>query len=331
MEKKSHHYVARAYLRSFCNEDGRVCTYSKDRNGQFWFARPEAIGFENYYYSQPTPEGGRDNNRLEEGFGRFEEKWPPLVAKIGRSELDHGELISLLQFVLMHRVRVPTARDAHERVRAEWIRMAQRSLHEQGKLPPTPAGFDFDFLDQHTEVAIDPHTSIHAMVDLAKGMQRALDSAGYEILQNNSSEEFVTSDNPVVYFDPLKPENSIQPYNIDRQRMDVELFFAISPTLMLWGHSILRPQFATRGMLCKPLRELEFVRRANRLIVRFANKFVFARTDEHQALVREYASLSPVVEVTHMGSGANRMLIARSVFGKRKRKPKWTGAKDDKP
>jgi hypothetical protein len=203
--------------------------------------------------------------------------------------------------------------------------MTGRFLHEQGKLPPTPSGFDFDYIDRHTVIAIDPHTSIHAMVDLAKGMAKVIDAIGFEILENRTDQGFITSDNPVVYFDPTVSEGSVQPYNIDRLRMEIELLFPITPKLLLWGHTVLKEQFERRGTPYRVLVDEDFVRRVNRFIVRFANRFVFSEADHHAELVRRYANTSPIVKVSHIKTGARRGIVAQSVFGKREPKPKWTG------
>ena len=48
--------------------------------------------------------------------------------------------------------------------------------------------------------------SLHAMPDLAKGFSIILDQLGFEVLHNKTDVSFLTSDNPVVCFDPTVPE-----------------------------------------------------------------------------------------------------------------------------
>jgi Protein of unknown function (DUF4238) len=323
MHKKRHHYIAQTYLRHFCDNRGKVCTYSKDRGGESWFASPETIAFENRYYSQPAPDGEWDHNRLEDAFAKFESRWTPLVKKIECHEQVADGLGELLHFTLMHRVRVPTARDASERMLAEAVRMMSRHLYENGELPPLPSGIDYDHLDRDMVITIDPHRSIHAMADLAKGMARIFDAIGFEILQNETEEEFITSDNPVVYFDPTVPEHVMEPYNISRCRMDIELLFPITPKLILWGHTVLKDQFDRRGVPYGKVKDKEFVERINRNIARFAYRFVFARTSNHQTLVRKYARRSPVAAIRHIKTAKGRGIFVQHVFGKREPKPKW--------
>ena len=325
-EKKKHHFIARTYLRGFRREDGRVCVYSKDKPRQHWWAAPDAVGFENYYYSQSTPDGGQDNNRLEDFFSSIETGWPELVSKIERHEWCLEGLNQLLRFALMHRVRVPTARDAVEKILAELVRMTTRHLNDCGDLPPPPQGLTFEYLDQHLVVKIDPHKSIYAMGDLAKGAARIFRAVGFQIVRNMTNEGFITSDNPVIYFDPVVPLGSMQPYRIVANRLDVELMFPITPRLMLWGHSQQKPPSGGYVTTYRDLTDKNFVRRANVCIARFANRMIFSNQSRHQPLLEKYASLSPVISVDHVELNRGRGIVAQFVFGKRERKPKW-----DKP
>lgn len=223
IEKKKHHFIAQTYLRGFGNQHGKVCVYSKDKPAEPWWAAPETVAFEKYYYSQPTPDGGQDNNRLEDFFCSIETGWPELVSKINRREPHHGWLDQLLVFALMHRVRVPTVRDAVEKMLAELVRMFSRHLNDLGETPPPSPGYTFEFLDKNLAISIDPHRSIHAMADFAKGVTEIISAVGFRIVENKTAEGFITSDNPVVYFDPTVPQNLMQPYTISRDRMDIDV------------------------------------------------------------------------------------------------------------
>jgi hypothetical protein len=269
------------------------------------------------------PDGGQDNNRLEDFFCSIEAGWPELVSKIEHRKRCPGGLDQLLLFALMHRVRVPTARDSVERILAESVRMTARHLNDLGGLPPPPPSLTFEYLDQHLVVTIDPHKSIHAMADLAKGMNKIIHAIGFQIIENKTNEGFITSDNPVVYFDPTVPPKFMQPYDISRDRMDIELMFPITPRLMLWGHSQLKSSSGHYAASYQDLTDKAFVRRANVCAARFANRMIFSSESRHQPLVDKYAGLSPVISVRHLVSKRGRGIVAQSVFGKREPKPKW--------
>jgi hypothetical protein len=132
--------VAQTYLRGFCNPDGKVCVYLKDRPKDPWWADPDTVAFERYYYSQPLPDGGRENNRLEDFFSSLEDRWPAVISKVQNREPLGPQFQDLPSFIIMHRVRVPAARDAVEATLAESVRMTARHLNDCGELPTPPMG-----------------------------------------------------------------------------------------------------------------------------------------------------------------------------------------------
>src|SRR6266436_824482 len=81
-EKKRHHYIPITYLNKFTDNAGKVFAYRKDDAETPRHLKPSNIALERYYYSQPSPEGGRDNNTLENFFGTIESAWNPLVARM---------------------------------------------------------------------------------------------------------------------------------------------------------------------------------------------------------------------------------------------------------
>ncbi len=78
IQKKRHHYTPITYLNHFADNLGRIYAYRKDDVNTPLHVRPSEIAFERYYYSQPLPDGSRDNNTLEDFFSTIETTWPPL-------------------------------------------------------------------------------------------------------------------------------------------------------------------------------------------------------------------------------------------------------------
>jgi hypothetical protein len=179
-------------------------------------------------------------------------------------------------------------------------------------------------------VSIDPHKSIHAMAEFAKGINTIINAVGFEILENRTNEGFITTDNPVIYFDPTVSSTLMQPYNINRQRMDIEFMFPITPRFMLWGHSAMRPRPGHHHTtIYQDIHDKSFVRRANIFAARFANRMSFSNEACHQPLVEKYAAMSPVAFVTHIETRTGRGIWTQHVFGKRQPKPRWK-AQDDR-
>lgn len=320
MEKKRHHYIPKAYLNFFCGSEGMVRVYPKDEPGKVFLQAPDSTGFHKYYYSQPLPEGGQDNNTLEDLFSKTEGKWPPIVERIKRKEEVNDALEDIFSFVGLQRARVPASRDATEKIDAEMVLAGVRALDAAGKLPPKPKGFE-DILDR-VQVSIDPHRSIHAMAQILKGMALVFDRIGIGALHNVTDIPFLTSDNPVVWFDPSIPEAAMQPYVLTPSG-PVVLFFPVTPQLMIYGHSSMKEGFAREGFGLGELAKRESVKAMNRQICRFAYKAVFAQAPGQERLIEKHASVSPILQTTAVQGDSGQFLLHEMVFGKRERKPKW--------
>jgi hypothetical protein len=89
------------------------------------------------------PDGGRDNNTLENFFGTIESTWNPLAARLcsaATTDFTSSEFVDLFTFLILMRVRVPAARDMVEVTLAEHVKATTRLLEQEGKLPPMPKG-----------------------------------------------------------------------------------------------------------------------------------------------------------------------------------------------
>jgi hypothetical protein len=319
--RKRHHYVPKAYLQFFCDADGKVHIHLKDDLARQIHQSPDNFAFHKYYYSQPLPGGGRDHDALENFFSQLEAEWPPLVKRLQRREAVDDDLDTVFQFVGLQRARVPAARDASERMAAAQLKADLLTLDAMGKLPPKPVEHP-DILDS-VEFSIDPHHSIHSMPARLRAMGDVLDRVGLGVLHNKTSTPFLTSDNPVVYFDPRMGEEELRPYTLDRVGGTAVLCFPITPDLMLYGHSCKRDAFKRSGLRHGDLVKREMVDMMNRMTARFAYRAVFASAPGFESLVRCFAQKSPIVESTIVQKDGGTLVRHDSVFGPRQPKPKW--------
>ena len=320
MDKKRHHYVPKAFLRSFCDDTGKVLVYRKDNPSKAIPLSPDNTAFHKYYYSQPTPEGGKDHNALEDFFSKVEDKWPGIVDRLHRREDVNDSLEDIFQFIALQRARVPASRDAIEKIEGERTKAVARRLDAAGKLPPKPKGFE-DILD-HVVVRINPHQSIHAMPHIIQGAGQVFGRIGIGALHNKTTIPFLTSDNPVVWFDPSLQESDLQPYVLTPDG-PVVLLFPVSPSLVIYGHTSILEQFVSEGVGIGDLPDVGFVETINRQVCRFAYEAIFARASGHERVIREHAALSPVPQFERIPAGEGEIVASQMVFGKRERKPKW--------
>jgi hypothetical protein len=224
--------------------------------------------------------------------------------------------------MLLQRARVPASRDVAERILAETVKLEARALDAAGQLPPKPEGFA-DILD-HVEVAIDPHQSIHAIPHMIRGFGQVFDKMGFIALRNKTDVDFLASDNPVVWFDPSVPDTDLQPYVL-RPGGPVMLIFPVSPSCVIVGDSSARDGFVTDGMGMADLSDTHLAKVINRQVCRFSYEAVFAQKTGHEKLIQKHAVLSPVPEFKKVPREKGEIVAFQMIFGRRERKPKWTG------
>jgi hypothetical protein len=168
-EKKRHHYVPVSYLQAFCDEQGCLRVFRKVEAGRSLHITPDSIGFRRYYYSQPTPSGAVDNNGLEDTFSEtVESRWKPAIEKLHARQTDSDDVLELLfTFLALQRVRVPASRDVTEAKLADSAEGLLKVLNAEGGLPPLP--LELVNNTGAVKVAIDPHQSIHGMLEALTG------------------------------------------------------------------------------------------------------------------------------------------------------------------
>lgn len=320
--KKKHHYVPVSYLKAFCADDGMLQVYRKDDPERPFRKRPDDVAFHKYYYAQPLPEGGRDADRIEDRFSELETKWPVIVERMADETPLNDSLEEIFQFLALQRARVPAARDAAEKMLAAYVMATARQLEADGKAPPPPAGIT-SALD-YAVVSIDPHQSIHAMAHIVRAMGIIFDRVGLRVLHNKTDVEFLTSDNPVAYFDPAIPDDELLPYTIKEDGHAV-LLMPVSPGLMLFGASWDKERFASEGLDSAHLDDVAMVKLLNQQIVRFGYEAIFARGTPEEGLVQAHAARSPVAKAEHFTNNGRQAVWFTNVFGAREPKPKWKG------
>jgi hypothetical protein len=324
-DKKRHHYIPVTYLNKFTDASGNVYAYRKDNPRPPLYIPPNAIAFETYYYSQPLPEGGRDNNTFEDFFGTIESKWTPLAERLrsgsdATNNFTSSDFEALFIFLGLMRVRVPATRDMVEVSLSEQVKAETRLLDRLGKLPPKPEGME-DILD-HMVASIDPHQSLRAMGDLARGFRVVLDHVGFEVIHNGTEITFLTSDNPVVCFDPTVQEARVLPYQVRPPHGSIELLFPIDADTVLRGRTALRRP-GPPNLRHVTLRDRQEAKRINRFVARFGYRFVFSRDRSHDAVIVKHAGTSPVMKAVSVLGPTGVFVRSECVFGPRPTKPKW--------
>lgn len=319
---KRHHYVPITYLKRFTDAKGQLLVVRKDDPDRPFRQRPEAVGFERYYYSQVDDDGTRDDERFEHIFSTVESRWSAIVDALARRERMFPEAPDIITSIALMRVRGPAFRDAVELHLGHLVRGKMEALVAAEKVPPPPAALKLE----DVIISIDPHRSLMAMVGGLDMIAALLERLHFDVLHNQTQIPFLTSDNPVYYFDAALPSIRVRPYQDVDSCHRFELLFPLTPTMLLRGR--LRPTRIDIGH--KSVRDPQAIARINALTARFAYRFVFANAPGQEALVGKYAPLSPVPRFDLVPNPDGHFSFAEMIFGPRPDKPRWNGHGDDR-
>ncbi|MHC0053891.1 DUF4238 domain-containing protein [Actibacterium sp. D379-3] len=166
--------------------------------------------------------------------------------------------------------------------------------------------------------------SIHAMPKISEGFANLLGMLGFAIIRNNTDVDFITSDNPVIWFDASVSYENMRPHTIAPNN-PILFFFPVSRDLAILGSIEAKPYFLEFGLYEGQCATEGFVHKMNRLVARFAYQAFYASTSNHRGLVSEFADISPTVEFNHVPTPNGIVTFYNRVFGKRKKPTKWNG------
>lgn len=322
-DKKAHHVVPVTYLKRFADKSGKLFGYRKDDPSKPLHHPPESLGFINKYYSQPIPGGGWDHNALEDLFDQMVERhWPSIVGSIQKQEaFDIGKLKRLFEFIGALHVRVPAIRDAVELALAKMVMGNFHLMNSLGAFGVPPPSLEKKL--NQIQATIDPHMSIHSMGALLHGFERIIDRMGFRVLRNKTDIPFLTSDNPVMFFDPSVSEKKLRPYFI-QPLGPIEMFVPIDLWNVVHGHTDFKRSFSQYGLIYEHSLDGKFINYINGLTIRFAYQFLFADSRRNELLIERYFSHSPTFDDQSISEVTEDLIITRMIFGLRKKKAKWS-------
>ena len=321
MDKKKHHYIPKAYLKAFADEDGKVHVCRKDEPTKVFRQSPGGVGFHKYYHSQPLPDGGMDHNKLEDFFSQYEGRWPGIVERIRRKENVNESIRDIFFFIGLQRFRVPAFRDSAENKLATLVKASIKHQKEATEeLLQLPKGFEHGY--NNFDVPIDPYQSILAMGHVLREFDKFLNEIGICVFHNTTDIPYLTSDNPVMWFDPSIPDKEMLPYNV-RKGGPITFLFPIAPDLLIYGDSNIKAQFEQYGLTYSEDDEPGSIKAANSYVCQFAYEAVFGPEDGFKKLVQQHADISPVLKCQIIPAPKGQLVLSQFIWGKRTRKPKW--------
>lgn len=307
---RKHHFISVVYMQGFTDTRGRVQFYRLEEPATPRAMQPAAIGYENYYYSQPLPEGGQENHRFEDLWNSIETVWPETVRALQARRLSPTISFNALGMLTIMHGRVPAARDRHALLLEAQLRNQHKALEEKGTLPPELERYAGQF--DTVPVGINPHETLLAMRDDFKVMGDLCFRLGFEVLHNTTGTPFLTSDNPVCTYDPRQPMHGRTPYD---HSGEIELIFPLTARMLVRGSTRSGPfNIISRH---RDVGDKRLIRSLNRTIAQFSYRMVLGQDRSSDDLVPAYSELVPTVDTEVRRQGEEIQIVWKHVFGPR--------------
>lgn len=300
--KKRHHYVPQFYLEGFVDPRNQpyIWVYEKG-NSEIRKAKAENIAFEKHYYSFTKPSGEKDTETFENAFADLESRAAPILEKIKKEEaLSDQEKGLFSYFIAYSMTRVPNYRKNVERIAGKLMKrdMLTIASDPEGmrakaeKLSKERSERMKELIDvflkrvsngeyedrKYKEFSLD-------MMKLAKDFTPIIFEMNWAFLRATDEYKFVTSDNPLYYFDPTHDPRSFD--GVGLMDDNLELYFPVSNDLMLLG----------TWKRVKGYNQInnKLVRQINRNTVIFAQRFIFSsqRSKGLAILVEKHKDIYP--------------------------------------
>lgn len=309
-KNRKHHFISVTYMKGFTNERGHVHVYRAEAPETPHPMQPSAIGYENYYYSQPLPEGGQENHRFEDLWGSIETVWPETVRALQARRLSPAISFNVQGMQAIMRARVPATRDRVALMLEAKLRSEFKILEELGALPPEYERYAGQF--DTIPVGINPHETLLAMENEFKTFGDLCFRLGFEVLHNMTDTPFLASDNPVCSYDPKQTLTARRPYD---HSGEVELIFPITARMLVRGTSKRGP--ANVISRHRTITDKQLVRRLNRTVAQFAYRMTIAQDRSSDDLVRAHAARVPTIQTDVQRIGKEVQIHVRDVFAPR--------------
>ncbi len=320
-KKKRHHYIPRFYLNGFIDPANEpfVWVYQKGETGIIK-TTAENIALEKHYYSFTTPSGDKDSETFENVLSEMEGKAAPVVQKIKNYEtLDKDDRAIFAVFLAFMLTRVPNYRQNTAKMSVELFKKITKLTAS------TPELFDATIrtIEEDLGEKIDyPHEELREFLlegnfDITPNPEQSLQHVNAELapvfyemnwifLKSTDRFEFLTSDNPLVYFDPTHDPKS--PYGVGLLNRNIEVTFPVTKDIAFSGSW--RKQMS-EGFLPSTH---EMVRMINRRTVMSALRFVFAskKSSVLHGLVQKYKNSSAPAPKTFVRLSTERVGNAKA-------------------
>ena len=273
-EKKNQHYVPKCYLKNFTNGDNFISTFIYSKNKFIAKASLDSVVSKDYFYG--------DDLFIENMFSKYEGHWATTFQKIitekDVSTDESVEMINdILSFIAFQHSRTLKVYDSQVEMK-DFI----------SKYITDSASPDMDvesFLNQYFPPDFNP---MIAPIKLAFRTKKTFKDLAPVILENDTNDDFITSDTPVVLYNKFLIEHNYEG-NYGLVSKGLCVFIPLTPKYCFCMYDP-KIYYLTNNEMTYKLSQVE-VYELNKLFCRNAYNFIFF-TKKHTEEYAKKLSLS---------------------------------------
>ncbi len=249
MVKKRHHFLSKFYLKGFSNPRTRLLSVYEKGKHEYFSTNPINVAVKKDYYSFLNDKGEKDSESIEGIFEIIEKPTAKIIKKIISEEsLDEENRLIFSYFLSICLTRVPNFRENFENVYNHLIQKTtsiiagnRESFDESIKNFEEKTGQKMTVpneelrqfvLGNEYEIKVNPQVSVETF-KLAKELAPVFFDMKWLFLRATDEYDFLTSDNPIFYFDPMHQADSF--YGVGLANKNIEVSFPVSKEIAFLG------------------------------------------------------------------------------------------------
>lgn len=307
-DAKQHHYIPICYSKNFSDDRGFLSLVDLWGDKKSFSSKPKNVLKERYLYSQPLYSENRFDDSVERFFSNeVESSWTPIISRMRRKiDINQEDWAGFVRFISSMHIRVPSKRYAVIELLRESVfrEVSQYDLDMPdvpeeifrryrelvgGSAKDNPSIKDLIDVGM-VRISIDPHRYISSMSRLVSSI--ILFSKGFSfgvprVVHNETDVPFVSSDNPVCFYSGQSLKHVESPYRV-RYNRSFSFIFPISSKMILVNGCL-----AKGRNIHTSVDRVDFVRDVNRVVFKFANRFVFSGNRDALAGAAEFSDVCP--------------------------------------
>ncbi|MBD1545315.1 DUF4238 domain-containing protein [Roseibium aggregatum] len=261
-DPKKHHYIPVCYSKNFTDKGGYIHLVDTWNQNHYFPQKPEKALAINYLYRQPDHAEQRFDTALEKGFSNYvESAWTPAFERLKRKEpVSAYDWVNIVKFICSLHTRTPIVLDAilfllRESVIGQYeetIGLASDDpnlkifcdMYRERNSNKSVGPIHFSNLVRSgiIDLNIDPHRRLSSMPLLVNNIdifQENFAFGGPFLIHNITDLPFISSDNPVCYFNRNRTIKESVPYS-SKQAKNFIFIFPISSNIAIVNNNFIK-------------------------------------------------------------------------------------------